>query len=55
MNTDPQNAMNFDIILEILLFDMKFRKIKSGQFLLTAFYHEGIIKSLSLSLPRFQQ
>jgi len=32
MNTDPQNAMNFDIILEILLFDVKFKKIKSDQF-----------------------
>jgi len=31
MNTEPQNAMNSDIILEILLFDVKFRKIKSGQ------------------------
>jgi len=31
MNTDPQNTMNSDIILEILLFDVKFKKIKSGQ------------------------
>jgi hypothetical protein len=31
MNTDPQNAMNSDIILEILLFDVKFKKIKSDQ------------------------